>query len=339
MPKQMRILTIAITLTVLGLPSQGSGGKSPKSAGASANANEPVLWREPTDIESRNLYYGPGGEEHQPQSPFRFVEEDLNGTNPKYVVLDRDNVKWTIKPGLEARAETVASRFVWAVGYFANEDYFLEDVVVGGLPAHLKRGRNLFGADSTLHVVRLKRHLPGEKAVSNWQWRKGPFEGTRELNGLKVVMALINNWDLKDVNNKIYSDRDSAEQQYVVSDLGASLGTTNLSHPLSNSKGNLNSYSHSRFISKVTDEYVDFETPSRPSMIYALWPPAFLRRIPLDNLAHRVPRADVKWIAGLLSRLSPGQIRDAFRAASYSPDDVEAFSDVIEARIAELSEL
>ena len=81
-----------------------------------------VLWRQPADIGTRNLFYGPGGEKDQPQGPFTFIEEDLNGTNPKYVVRDRNKVKWTVKLGMEARPETVASRLVWAVGYLTNED-------------------------------------------------------------------------------------------------------------------------------------------------------------------------------------------------------------------------
>src|SRR5262249_13570354 len=64
-------------------------------------------WREPTDISSRNLYYGPGGRAHQPQPPFRFIEEDMSGTSPKIVVKDRRGITWVAKFGAEARPETV----------------------------------------------------------------------------------------------------------------------------------------------------------------------------------------------------------------------------------------
>jgi len=30
-----------------------------------------------------------------------------------------------------------------------------------------------------------------------WDWSKNPFKGTRELNGLKVMMVLLNNWNLR----------------------------------------------------------------------------------------------------------------------------------------------
>jgi hypothetical protein len=41
----------------------------------------------------------------------------------------------------------------------------------------------------------------------------------------------------------------------------------------------------------------------------------------------------------MLARLSPQQIRDAFRAAGYSQQDCDAFAKILEARIAELNKL
>ncbi|PYV49130.1 MAG: hypothetical protein DMG92_11835, partial [Acidobacteria bacterium] len=45
-----------------------------------------VLWTDPGDIRSLNLFWGPGGEKHQPQQPVEFLEEDMNGTSPKFDV-------------------------------------------------------------------------------------------------------------------------------------------------------------------------------------------------------------------------------------------------------------
>ena len=77
-----------------------------------------------------------------------------------------------------------------------------------------------------MHAVRLKRHLEDQKKIENWKWSDDSVAGSRELNGLKVMMALINNWDLKDENNELYGGKNAAEQVYIVSDLGASFGTT-----------------------------------------------------------------------------------------------------------------
>jgi hypothetical protein len=136
MPKKSKGLTFVITLALFSLPSAGRDAKtanSPAVTVENAQSKSAVLWREPTDIGSRNLFYGPGGEQDQPHPPFTFIEEDLDGSNPKYVVRDRDNVKWTIKLGMEARPETAATRLVWSVGYFANEDYFLQDLRGGSM--------------------------------------------------------------------------------------------------------------------------------------------------------------------------------------------------------------
>ena len=147
---------------------------------------------------------GPGGEKDAPHTTYTFEKEEMEGTSPKFIVRDENGVKWKVKMGAEARPETVASRLVWAVGYSTNEDYFLPTLRVEDLPEHLHRGQKFVGPEGTVNNVRLKRYLEGEKKTDLWAWRDNPFVGTKELAGLKVMMALINNWDLKDDNNSIY---------------------------------------------------------------------------------------------------------------------------------------
>ena len=80
-----------------------------------------MLWRDPADIASRNLFYGPGGKAHEPRGAFTFDKEDMSDTNhPKFDVVDEDGVKWRVKLGPEARPETVASRLVWGVWLLAK---------------------------------------------------------------------------------------------------------------------------------------------------------------------------------------------------------------------------
>jgi hypothetical protein len=329
------IITSVAALTLAGAVHAKSKA-APVIGERSPNA---VLWVDPVNIGSRNLYYGVGGEKDQPHGPYTFVSEDMNGSNPKFVVTDRDGVKWTIKLGIEARPETAASRLIWAAGYFANEDYYVADVQVANMPARPKRGHKLVGPDGTMHHVRFKRHLTDEKDVGDWQWRDSPFAGTRPFNGLKVMMALINNWDLKDVNNKIYAEKGSDEEIYEVSDIGASFGTPGMSFPFRHSKDDVEAYVHSRFISKLTPEYVDFRTPMRPSILYVGHPRTFISRIHLDGLLNDIPREDARWMGQLLSRLSHAQIEDAFRAAGYPPNQIVEFSKAIEDRIFALTQL
>jgi hypothetical protein len=302
-----------------------------------SGSGTPVLWHEPTDIGSRNLFYGPGGADDQPRGTFTFVKEDLDGTNPKFVVRDQDGVQWKVKLGLEARPETAASRIVWASGYFTDEDYLVADLHVQGMPVHLHRGSKLVDANGSVHNVRLKRETSHEKKIGTWRWRDDPFVGSRELNGLKVMMALINNWDLKDVNNAVYQK--GSECIYMVSDLGASFGSAGRSWPRDKSKGNLNSYRHSKFIRRTAPDWVDFRVPARPGFVFLVDPKAYIERVHLEGIANHVPRADARWIGKLLAHLSPMQIREAFRAAGYPPEEVEGFSAVIESRITVLTDL
>jgi len=157
-------------------------------------------------------------------------------------------------------------------------------------------------------------------------------------------MAVINNWDLKDPNNAIYAQKHAdssqdAELIYMVSDLGASFGTTGLNRTHEISKGNLKSYSNSKFIKNITPDTVDFYVPSRAALIGLIAPKEFSRRLSLEWIGRNIPRADAKWLGQLLAQLSPDQIRDSFRAAGYSPEDVDAFATIVVGRIAELNKL
>ena len=330
------VATVVLSLPVLAAPKKAVGAKEGhRTEEQGGGLKTVVLWRDPKDIASRNLFYGPGGQAHQPRGTFVFVKEDLKGTNPKFDVRDQDGVKWKVKLGNEARPETVASRITWAVGYYANEDYFVADLHVRSMPAHLQRGQKLVQPGGSVLNVRLKRD--DEKKIGSWEWRRGPFAGTRELNGLRVLMAIINNWDLKDENNSVYRVGD--ESIYTVSDLGASFGSSSRTWPREKSKGDLDSYEHSKFLGRINTDSVSFRTPARPSFVYVVNPKEYFQRVHLEWIGRNIPRDDVRWIGQLLARLSPGQIRDAFRAAGYSPQEVEGFASILENRIRLLTDL
>ncbi len=338
MPRYSNKIALAVPILGMSMFVAAAPADKDKIAESTVKSAQGTLWADPGDIHARNLFYGPGGKKHQPSgTTFTFVDEDTNGTNPKYNVKDDDGVKWKLKMGAEARPETVATRLVWAVGYFTDEDYFLPDVHVSGLPAHLHRGRSLIGPDGDMKNVRLKRHLKGADKVGEWHWRDDPFAHTREWNGLRVMMALINNWDLKDNNTEIYDE--DGQRYYIVKDLGASFGTTGYNPQQEISKGNLNEYERSHFITKTTSEYVDFGVPSRPVFFVFFNPMEFFPRMHMRWIGKRIPRTDARWMGQMLAKLSPEQIRDAFRAAGYTPTEIEGYSTVIQKRIGQLAAL
>jgi hypothetical protein len=224
---------------------------------------------------------------------------------------------------------------VWAVGYFADEDYYLPELRAEKLP-ELHRGHQYVSADGVVRGARLERKLKGQKKSGNWSWSKNPFVGTKELNGLRIMMALLNNWDLKEINNAIY-ELPGGESHYVVSDLGATFGRTG--NPLVRSKDNLRDYRRTNFVQHTKSEYVDFFLSSRPFSLTVVDVPNYVTRTKMQAVVKHIPRTDAKWLGQLLGQLSAEQIRDCFRAAGYSPEEVEGFATVVQARIADLNQL
>ncbi|HEU5231477.1 MAG TPA: hypothetical protein VFU50_01360 [Terriglobales bacterium] len=299
-----------------------------------------LIWRDPGDISAKNLLYGSGGKKDQPRPPVIFEKEDTNGSNPKFDVRDQNGTKWKVKLGVEAKPETVATRLLWAVGYFTEEDYLEPELKVDGLPKNLQRGQNLIKAGEA-RDARLKHHPNHAEKGEEWRWRKNPFSGTRKFNGLRVMMSLLNNWDVKDENNAIYQEK-SGEQLYLVTDLGASFGSIGYRLGPGRGKGDLGAYRSSKFITHVHQDYVDFSSPAHSTVIGILGIfsiPNFVTRMRLRWIGRHIPREDAKWIGGLLAQLKPAQIEDAFRSAGYSDKDVAEYSAVVEKRIADLGKL
>ena len=306
-------------------------------AGVVGNA---VLWTDPGDIRSRNLYWGIGREQQQPRPPAEFLEEDMNGANPKFDVRDSTGAKWRLKMGAEARPEIVATRLLWAVGYAVNENYFLPMLHVNGMPAQLRRGQGLAGHGGDVPNVRLQRRPQGEKKAGNWNWRHNPFLGTREFNGLRVMMGLLRNWDLDNGNTAILEDRNNPGRLiYEVSDVGSTFGAPGRRFLDRNSVGNLDAYRDGRLIQKVTPDFVDLQFPAMPPLPFIFDIPFYVVQLHARWIGKHIPRGDAKWIGSLLSQLSAEQIRDAFRAAGYSPEVVEAYTTVLMSRIQELNRL
>ena len=76
-------------------------------------------------------------------------------------------------------------------------------------------------------------------------------------------------------------------------------------------------------IRRAREKTVDFGTPARPSLEYLANPKEFIERIRMEWIGRNVPVADARWLGELLARLSPKQMRDAFRAAALAEDRAE----------------
>jgi hypothetical protein len=294
-----------------------------------------AIWLDRGDISALDLVAGSGGKGFEPSGKFTFVKEDMGGASPKFEVVDEQGVHWKVKLGEEARSETAATRLLWAVGYFTDESYYLSELRVAKMPK-LKRGGEFVSKDGVARSVRLERSVQGQEKTGTWSWFKNPFVGTREMNGLRVMMAMINNWDLKEANNAIYVVSGKAPH-YAVSDLGATFGKTG--GVGNRTKSRLFDYSRSNFIDEIDAEGVDLTIKSRPIFLLAIDPYHYLKLAARSNVGKNIPLPDAKWVGQLLGQLSIEQLRDCFRAAGYSPVEVEGFAKVVQGRISDLNRL
>lgn len=304
--------------------------------------SRPVLWRDPGNIRVRNLRYGPGSPRLAPRPPFKFLKEDKTGESPKFEVRDVRGVKWVVKLGPEAQSETVATRLVWAPGYFVEEAYYFPRVRVRDLPK-LSRGQKFVEGRSMIRGARFEPRRDGVKRGKNWDWKKNPFAGTRELDGLKVLMILLNNFDARAANNVIlHQSRSRDEVRYVVSDLGATLGRAG-GLGGTRTKNNLRDFLSTRFVTGVEDDgTVEFDYDTRPTklgMLSIVYPPYYFGEVKKEKAMRGIPIEHARWIGFLLSQLTDEQLRDSFRAANYDRNTTEAYVRSLRQRINQLTRL
>ena len=301
---------------------------------------KPIIWRSPGNISRLNLRYGPGSPELAPVEPFTFVKEDKSGESPKFVVRDARGDKWKVKLGPEAQSETVSTRLVWAVGYFAEEAYYFDEVRVNSLPT-LSRGRE-YVAGEVVHGARFEPQRPTMVSGSTWDWRKNPFDGTRELSGLKVLMILLNNFDARSDNNRVIyiNCARGKEARYYVTDLGATLGRAG-GLGGTRTKNDLTDFLSTKFVRGVDarDGVVEFDYDTRPrglGHLSVLHPFYYRHEVNKEKAMRGIPIAHARWIGSLLNQLSNEQLRDAFRAAGYSEGVQESYVAALRERINQL---
>jgi hypothetical protein len=279
------------------------------------------MWRDPGDISTRNLLLGAGGEEMKPDiSNVTFVKDEVGGFSPGFRVRDGAGKVWVAKLGKEAQPETASTRLLWAIGYPTEIHYLFPCVQIKGAPNKSVKRCEGQGFSN----VRFEARPKGVKRLDLWSWTNNPFVGTKELKGLIVMMALLNNWDLKDDNNKVIyvpaSDGGQGELQYILTDLGATFGKTG--GFISRSRNDPEDYAKSKFIEGVEGGRVKFAYSGKNSGLF--------KDITVEQ---------AKWIGDLLSRLSDEQLADAFRAGNFTPEEVQLLVPAVRARINQLVNL
>ncbi|HJR07713.1 MAG TPA: hypothetical protein VJ842_10665 [Pyrinomonadaceae bacterium] len=306
------IIALGLSPTAFAVQKKSKDKKAPKPI----PAGTPVMWREPTDIATLDLFHGTGGEAGKPDlSRVTLIEKVKGGFSEKYRVRDASGREWVAKVSREAQSETAAVRLLSAVGYVTELTYLAPSVTIPGTPK------------GTYENVRFEGRSKDVKRLDPWLWDKNPFSGKRELQGLKVMMLLLNNWDIKDDNNAILhvkNEGGESELHYIVSDLGATFGKIG-SGPLwalKRSRNNPADYAESKFVDHVYKDRVFFHYGGKK-----------------QDTFEDISVGDVQWIAALLSRLSDQQISDAFRAANYNTEEIGLLTSAVRSRINELVNL
>jgi hypothetical protein len=285
----------------------------------------PILWREPIDLPSRDLLKGPGGDEMKPNlSKITFVrDQEGGGYSTNYRVKDGAGNTWVVKFGKEAQPETAAVRLLWALGYVTEINYLVPCVHIEGAPEP-KRGTIERCENGGYANVKFEARPDEIKRLENWQWANNPFTGTTEFQGMVVLMSLINNWDLKDDNNKILfvpgKNGGQDELHYIISDLGATFGKTG--GLFSRNRNSPESYAKTKFVERVEGGKVRLAYSGKNS-----------------DLFKNITVEQAKWIGSLLGKLSDKQIGDAFRSANYTEDEVRILTEALRARINQLTSI
>lgn len=289
-----------------------------------------VIWRDPGPAESVDLAAGPGGRDGAPAQPLDFVEEHASGSFPCVSVRDARGRLWRVKWGDEVHSEAFASRVAWAAGYFVEVNYFVPSGRIDGARALQRAGACIDPSGGFRHA-RFELDEPGVVKhfdEHSWAWHDNPFVGTRELNGLKIVMMLLSNWDNKDVrdvargsNTAIFEHRmgrDVLEARYLIIDWGATLGTWG-NNVLSRGRWDCQAYAsqNDRFVLGVEGDRV-------------LW--GYKGQRTTDAVMD-ITRADVEWLYGYLGGLSDEQLAAGLRASGATESEIAGFTRALRARL------
>lgn len=304
-------------------------------------AGRNVLWMDPGNVAGRDLLNGAGGQAGKPHPPFQFLKEDLSGTNPKVTIRDAHGKTWSVKFGDEAKPSVFSTHLVWACGYVVETEYLITHGRIMGAK-HLKRAGRSIGEDGSFTDARfqLRSKEPKYLDTFNWAWNSNPFAGTPELNGLKILVMLLSNWDTKDARDRDASSHDvladsnlgifeqghSTHPTYLffISDWGASLGKWG-SIPGSRAKWNCRDYANQTpaFVKGIHDGTVAWGWTGKHS----------------DDLTQGIRVSDVRWLLQYLGRITDWQLRRGLAGVGASPEEVECYTSAIRGRIGELRQV
>jgi hypothetical protein len=161
---------------------------------------------------------------------------------------------------------------------------------------------------------------------------KHPFVGTPELNGLKIVLMLVSNWDNKDARDRErgsntgileYRVNGHLEWRYFVTDWGGSMGRCG--KVFTREKWDCRGFSDQTpgFVKGIKDGHIEW---------------GFIGQHSRDT-KDDITISNVKWLLKYLGGISDRQIVVGLQASGATPAEVQCFSKALRLRIDQLKSL
>lgn len=299
-----------------------------RAADRPLHSTRAAIWRDPGRVEHLNLAHGPGGPDGAPAPPFTYVEEHFGGSRPCVSVRDANGRTWRVKWGDEVKVETLATRLAWAAGYFVEVTYYVPEGRIADADRLQRAGSNV---DAGGRFTDARFELQEEDVITHfdehsWAWNDNPFVGTRELNGLKIVMMWLSNWDAKDVrdvargsNTAIFEHRTRGgrEARYLIIDWGGALGRWG------------------SVIKRGRWDPAGFAAET-PQLVQGVdngilrWGYTGQRTA---DMVEGIRASDAEWLLGYLGRLRREQIVDAVLASGGTVEEADQFASALIERI------
>jgi hypothetical protein len=226
----------------------------------------------------------------------------------------------------------LATRLAWAVGYFVETTYFVAEGHIEDA-GELKRAGTCLDAEG--HFTAARFELEDEAVIKHfeehsWAWNDNPFVGTHELNGLKIVMMWLSNWDAKDVrdvargsNTAIFEHRipgGHREARYLITDWGGALGRWG--NVVNRGRWDCDGFAEQTalFVQGVEGDLV-------------LWGYSGQRTA---DIASGITVGDVRWLLSYLGRLQGAQIAAAVSASGGTAEEAATFTRALLDRVDQL---
>lgn len=301
----------------------------------SKTGEKQFIWRDAGPMEQFDFAGGAGGVDGAPAPPFVFHEEESGGTSPKIIVKDANKRTWSVKFGPEVKAETFATRLVASMGYFVEPAYYVAKGNIDSVGRLSARAEAFINRSHGNSFESARFELRDQDATplptSNWAFDKNPFLNKPEFNGLRVMMMMLSNWDVKDARSssgpntaiiRVKKPDGSSELRYIVTDWGATMGKWG--GIATRSKWDCAGYSNQtpQFVTGLNKNgYVGFGFEGK-------------RKI---DIVEGVKNADVRWLVHRLGRVTDDQLKAALQASGANETDTACFVTAIRSRINQLN--